>query len=160
MDMSSKVGFVIIATMTAACAAPPPPKPPTHPARAERVERSPDREARVEVKMPTLPEGASCRAARSAYIETWQLEAGSGKADLSEGQFGMVLGRGHYIQRCDVPDDYQVNICAAVRNGQVLGATVSTSPRAPRLERCIDRSVRNMGFPVHPRLDITRTVFR
>jgi hypothetical protein len=28
------------------------------------------------------------------------------------------------------------------------------------LERCIDRSVRSLDFPVHPRMDVTRTVFR
>jgi hypothetical protein len=121
---------------------------------------APDREARSEVKIPKLPKSASCRQAQSAYIESWRLEEGGQRADLTEGQFGMVLGRGHYLDSCRVPERYEVSICAAVQNGEVLGATVATAPRAPHIERCIDREVRGLDFPAHPRLDITRTVYR
>ncbi len=150
----------MLVAMMAGCAPPPAPVRPAPPVEVAAAPPRPDREARVEVKMPRLPHNASCQQARSAYVESWQLEDGAQRADLSEGQFSMVLGRSHYFDRCGVPARYEVKICAAVQNGQVLGATVALSPRHPLLERCIDRNVRALDFPVHPRMDITRTVFR
>ncbi|MCA9618692.1 MAG: hypothetical protein KC731_06715 [Myxococcales bacterium] len=119
-----------------------------------------DREARIEVKMPDLPDGASCAEAATAYRESWSLDGHDQRADLTEGQYAMILGRDRYFQHCELPARYEVAICAAVQNGQVLGASVSTSPRSPRHEACIDRSLRALDFPVHPRMDVTRTVFQ
>jgi hypothetical protein len=112
------------------------------------------------IEVPPLPEHASCREARAAYVESWDIEAGAIRPDLSRGLYGSVLGRGHYFESCNVPDDTEISICAAVQNGQVLGASVATTPRAPRLERCIDQGVRALNFPDHPRMDVTQTVFR
>jgi len=114
----------------------------------------------VEVDLPRLPKDASCRRARAAYVERWQMLGAKHQADVSRGQFGAVLGRGSYFDHCRVPPRYEVSICAAVQHGQVLGATVSTRPRARRLERCIDGGVRKLAFPVSPRMDVTRTVFQ
>jgi hypothetical protein len=136
-----------------------PERPSLRVVKKQRQSERPAREARVEVKIPEMPRSASCRQVRNAYIESWALEDGAQRADLTEGQFGMVLGRGGYLARCRVPERYEVSICAAVQNGHVLGATVSTSPRSRHIERCIDKRVRNLDFPAHPRLDVTRTVF-
>lgn len=150
----------VLAAITAACGPPEAPATPALRIVTQPERPRPDREARVEVKMPALPAHASCQQARSAYVESWRVEEGEQRVDLSEGQFSMVLGRSQYFDRCGVPDRYEVKICAAVQNGQVLGATVSVSPRHPLLERCIDKNVRALDFPVHPRMDVTRTVFR
>lgn len=114
----------------------------------------------VEVKLPELPARASCRQARAAYVESWELASDAMDPDLSRGQFGMILTRDHYFDHCGVPARYEVSICAAVQHGRVLGATVATKPRAPWLERCIDRGVRELSFPEHRRMDVTETVFR
>mgnify|MGYP006969465198 CR=1 FL=1 len=118
-----------------------------------------EREAFVDVKLPELPKDASCGRAQRAYADEWRIGDHTGKPDLTNGQFGTVLGRGHYFDGCRVPRTVEVRICAAVQDGEVKGATVSTSPRAPQLERCIDRGVRALSFPAHPRMDVTQTVF-
>jgi hypothetical protein len=121
---------------------------------------STDGPERIEVAMPKLAADASCRQARAAYVETWELARGQRAADLSRGQFGMILSRDSYFNHCRVPARFEVSICAAVQNGQVLGATVATKPRAPWIERCIDQGVRELSFPDSPRMDVTTTVFR
>lgn len=154
------VASIVSLSMTACSSAEAPvPRAPELPAAPEPAE---DREppAPITISLPDLSERASCKQARSAYVETWEIEGGNGAADLTRGQFGMVLGRNTYFDHCGVPARYEVSICAAVQNGQVLGATVATKPRAPRLERCIDRGVRDLVFPAHPRMDVTETVFR
>ena len=130
--------------------APPPP--------VERIDEPEEKEARIEVKMPALPGNASCRQARSAYHDAWAIE-GAQRADLTRGQFGSVLARNSYFSSCRVPSRFEISICAAVQNGEVLGATVRTSPRAPLYERCIDKGVRKLNFPASPRMDVTTTVF-
>ena len=144
------------------CAHPDPeiPAEEERPVAVVKIRKAATKPAKTLVEMPDLPSDASCSAARSAYAEAWSLEDGSERPDLSRGQFGSVLARGSYFDGCRVPARYEVSICAAVQNGQVLGATVRTSPRAPRLERCIDEEVRSLSFPMHPRLDVTTTVFR
>lgn len=115
-------------------------------------------EAPIEVELPDLPSNASCQRARSAYHDAWSL-AGGQRADLTNGQYGSVLARNGYFRSCNVPARYEIEICAAVQNGEVQGATVKTEPRNPRIEKCIDRGVRKLHFPTHPRMDITTTVF-
>jgi hypothetical protein len=139
------------------------PEAPTPVVVERAVERrvEPPEEAPIDLAAAKLPLNATCSDARDAYHEAWALEAGDErKADLSRGQFGSVLARNTYFDACNVPERVGVEICAAVQNGRVLGATVRTSPRAPMLERCIDRGVRGLHFPVHPRLDLTTTVFQ
>ncbi len=135
---------------------PRPQKPRT--VREEPVLEPQEKEAHVEVKMPALEDDASCKEARAAYREAWSIE-GSQRADLTNGQFGSVLARSRYFESCKVPSRYEISICAAVQNGEVLGATVRTSPRSPKHERCIDRGVRELRFPTSPRMDVTKTVF-
>ncbi|MEQ9321626.1 MAG: hypothetical protein RIF41_20840 [Polyangiaceae bacterium] len=151
--------IVSLSMMACTGTEPPPARNPEQPAAPEPV-REAERPAPITIALPDLSEHASCKQARSAYVETWEIERGEGAADLTRGQFGMVLGRNTYFDHCGVPARYEVSICAAVQNGQVLGATVATKPRAPRLERCIDRGVRDLVFPAHPRMDVTETVFR
>jgi hypothetical protein len=126
------------------------------------AEASPEKEEpkaeQIEIDMPDLPAHASCRQARAAYHDAWSL-AGEQRADLTNGHYGSVLARNRYFASCRVPSRYEIRICAAVQNGEVQGATVRTSPRAPHYERCIDAGVRKLAFPVHPRMDVTTTVF-
>jgi hypothetical protein len=112
------------------------------------------------VALPDLPGRASCKQARAAYVEHWSIGDDQGMPDLTAGQLAGVLGDGHYLAECRVPSLVEVSICAAVQQGRALGVTVVTRPRAPRLERCVDAAVRELGFPVHPRMDVTQTVFR
>ena len=113
----------------------------------------------VELPKVALSNDAGCDEARQAYVESWRIAEANGRPDLTAGQFGAVLGRGSYFDRCDVPPAMQVSICTAVQHGQAVGVTVATLPKAPRVARCIAKGVRALQFPAHPRMDVTRTVF-
>lgn len=142
-----------VKTQPAISKAPAPPDTDTELAAAPE-----ENEARIEVKIPALPKNAGCKQAQNAYSDAWAIE-GKQRADLTRGQFGAVFARNSYFAPCKVPSRFEISICAAVQNGEVLGATVRTSPRAPRYERCIEQGVRRLRFPASPRMDVTKTVF-
>lgn len=108
---------------------------------------------------PTVSSGQSCEAAMDAYNEEKVLGEKGGQADISAGQYGRVLNGGGYFSHCGVPNSMAVNICAAVQNGRAVGVTVSTQPNDPKKVACIASAVRNINFPSHPKLDVTRTRF-
>src|SRR5690606_38022440 len=106
------------------------------------------------VSRPQLGGGMSCEGARAAYVENYDKSA---PPDLSAGAYGAVLNRGTYLNSCGVPPSMSVSICAAVQNGRAVG--VRTDPPNGGISSCISGAVRGMGFPAHPRLDITTTHF-
>ena len=107
---------------------------------------------------PILGGGMSCEAAQAAYVEEMKIGT-KGQADLTAGQYGAVLNNGAYLSRCGVPENMSVSVCAAVQNGRAVGVSVNTNPRNPGISSCIAAQVRGMGFPSHPKLDVTRTSF-
>lgn len=108
------------------------------------------------VSRPQLAGGMSCEGARAAYVENYDKAA---PPDLSAGAYGAVLNRGTYLNSCGVPPSMSVSICAAVQNGRAVGVSVRTDPPNGGIASCISGAVRGMGFPAHPRLDITTTFF-
>jgi hypothetical protein len=109
--------------------------------------------------IPTVAGGQSCEAAVDSYNEEKVIGQQGGQADLTAGQYGRVLNGGGYFSHCGVPNSMSVNICAAVQNGRAVGVTVSTQPNDARKVACITAAVRNINFPSHPKLDVTRTRF-
>ncbi len=133
---------------------------PSGPRATRRAAKSKAAPKPIEVALPALPPNASCRLARSAYVERWQMEAGDVPPDLSRGQLASVLSSGRLLKACRVPHNVEVRVCAAVHEGRVMGATVKTAPWVPQLVRCLDKRVRALNFPRSPRMDVTNTVFR
>lgn len=108
---------------------------------------------------PVLAGGGSCEGAAAKYSEEYKIGGNNGPPDLTAGAYGAVLNKGTYLNSCGVPPSTSVNVCVAVQNGRAVGVTVSTDPPSPGLNSCIAGAVRSLGFPSHPRLDITRTSF-
>lgn len=107
--------------------------------------------------IPILSGGMSCEAAQAAYVEEIKM-SGSGQADITRGQYAGIMNNGAYLNRCGVPSNVGVSICAAVQNGRAVGVTVSTTPNHPS-RSCISSQVRGMSFPSHPKLDVVRVNF-
>jgi hypothetical protein len=108
---------------------------------------------------PVVAGGGSCEAARNAYV----LEYGNHNdtpPDLTAGAYGAVLNRGTYLNSCGVPPSMSVSICAAVQNGHAVGVTVRTDPPNGGISGCIRGQIFGMGFPSHPRLDVSTTMFK
>jgi len=108
---------------------------------------------------PVLGGGGSCEAAVARYSEEYKIGGNSGAPDLTAGAYGAVLNKGTYLNSCGVPPSMGVNICVAVQNGRAVGVTVSTDPPNGGIQSCVAGQVRSLGFPAHPRLDVTRTSF-
>lgn len=108
--------------------------------------------------IPSVSAGQSCEAAMDSYNEV-KVMGEQGQADITSGQYGRVLNSGSYFSHCGVPFSMSVDICAAVQNGRAVGVTVSTQPSDAKKATCIANAVRNLNFPSHPKLDVTRTRF-
>jgi eukaryotic-like serine/threonine-protein kinase len=107
---------------------------------------------------PVLRGGMSCEQAMDTYVT--ELKMSGNKPDLTAGSFGSILNNGGYVIGCGAPMSMTVNICAAIQNGRAVGVSVSTDPPNPGIASCVAGRVRGMGFPSHPALDVTRTVFK
>jgi outer membrane biosynthesis protein TonB len=126
------------------------------------------REPPVDDASPAPPRAASdaaslpsCEAAAASADET--LDFGSTRRqrapDLTRDAFARVLENGAYLGRCPIPASTALEICAAVRDGKVVGLSVSSQPRSPAITACVRRAVAALRFPHSSRLDVTRTRF-
>ncbi|HEY3497555.1 MAG TPA: hypothetical protein VGK73_22815, partial [Polyangiaceae bacterium] len=112
--------------------------------------------SRDEAPASSLP---SCESAAAAANETIDLGAGRGAPDLTRDAFASVLENGSYLARCAIPARTALDICAAVRDGKVVGVSVTSAPRSPAVNACVRRAVSTLRFPHSGRLDVTRTRF-
>jgi hypothetical protein len=79
--------------------------------------------------------------------------------DLPAEAFSRVLNHGGYLSGCSIPDDTALDICVAVKEGQVRGVTVRASPPNARVSACVGAAVARLRFPHSSRLDVARTRF-
>ena len=108
-----------------------------------------------------VPRGPSCEDAYRDYVASTAFN-GKQTGDRPEvpvEAYGDVLNYGSYFSHCPLEDRAEVSICAAVQNGRARGVTVTTSPRLPDAEACIDHAVRGLHFPPHPKMEVARTFF-
>jgi hypothetical protein len=125
-------------------------------AQAPKVAVTEERKAR-EAPAVSLP---SCESAAAAANETLDLRAAQGAPDLTREALASVLEHGAYLGSCALPAHTTLDICAAVRDGRVVGVTATTEPRSPTVNACVRRAVAALSFPRSARLDITRTRFQ
>lgn len=105
--------------------------------------------------------GTSCEEAVHAYVDTLgPRSADAGPPEQTAGQYGAVLNRGAYFAHCAIPNDVEIRICAAVREGRVEGVTATTKPLDSKQSECVADAVRSLTFPARPLLDVTRTTFQ
>lgn len=126
----------------------PPPSEPSPALQAHRVDDAPSAPSSL----------TSCEAALAAYNESLDL-SGRNVPDLPRAAYAAVLENGGYLLRCGVPSKMSIDICAAIQEGRAVGVTIVTNPPSARVRACVAAAVRSLRFPVHPRLDVTRTRF-
>jgi hypothetical protein len=146
----------------------PSPRASEQPTPSAREEES--KERRSEILTPALNQQRgrdaaragslpSCESVVAAANETMDLGSTLGAPDLTRGAFAAVLENGRYLARCAVPARTQLEICAAVREGRVVGVSATTEPRSPEINACVRSAVAALRFPVNSRLDVTHTRF-
>jgi hypothetical protein len=109
--------------------------------------------------VPILAGGMSCEAAQAAYVEEIKIGGSGVPADITGSQYAAILNGGGYLNGCGLSSSMGVDVCVAVQNGHAVGVTVRTSPHNGGVAGCIAGHVRGLSFPVHPKLDVTRTHF-
>ncbi len=109
--------------------------------------------------VPLLAGGMSCESAQAAYVEEINIGGSKVPADITSAQYGSILNGGGYLNGCGLSGSMGVDVCVAVQNGHAVGVTVRTQPHNGSVASCIASHVRGISFPVHPKLDVTRTHF-
>jgi hypothetical protein len=79
--------------------------------------------------------------------------------DLTNDQLSGPLQNGAFLNTCGVPNSMHVQINAVVKMGHAIGVSVSTNPPNGGIAACIDRSVRNIAWPVSSKADGVHTSY-
>jgi hypothetical protein len=86
-------------------------------------------------------------------------QGGGGGPDLTNAQLSAPLAHSSFVVSCGTPDDMKVTVRVAVKMGVPIGVTVATSPPNGGIAACIDRSVRGLRWPAHPKTDFVTTTY-
>jgi len=70
-----------------------------------------------------------------------------------------ILNNGAYLNRCEVPEDSAIDICAVVKDGGATGVTVELSAGTENQANCVADAVRGLAFPAHEAASVPRTHF-
>jgi hypothetical protein len=66
--------------------------------------------------------------------------------NLSRSPIGSLLDTHAWTKPCRGPGHIRVNLCVAIKAGQLVGASVTTEPRVASTERCIVRAVASVPY--------------
>jgi hypothetical protein len=102
--------------------------------------------------------GTSFESALDNNNETITMGGGPGQADLTNAQLAAPMQRLN-VGACGAPDSMKVTVRVAVKMGRAVGVSVFTNPSDPGVASCIDRSVRGLSWPAHPKMDSFTTVY-
>ena len=101
----------------------------------------------------------SCEQAIASAHQDIDFSAGNGTADLPTNVIAAVLENGAWLSTCNVPASTTLDVCVAIRGGNVIGASVTARPQNPELAGCVRRRASGLQFPYSSHVDIARTRF-
>lgn len=105
------------------------------------------------------PSGMSYEQALASNVQEINMGAGRGGPDLSDAQLSAPMRSGAFLSACGTPNSTKVTVKVAVKNGRAVGVSVSTNPSNPAIASCIDRHVRGLSWPPHPKMDTLTTSY-
>jgi hypothetical protein len=99
--------------------------------------------------------GMSYEEAISKNVQEVNLGGGGGAPDLTDAQLvGPINARvPEILASCGVPSSTKLTIKVAIKQGRAVGVTVITNPPNPSAAGCVDRGVRGITWPAHPKMD-------
>jgi hypothetical protein len=101
----------------------------------------------------------SCEAAIASANQDVDFSQGNGTADLPTTTIAAVLENGAWLSSCEVPASTALEVCVAIRGGNVVGASVGSRPANASVNACVRRRASALQFPYSSHLDIARTRF-
>ncbi len=109
---------------------------------------------------PTGPARMTCEGAIRAYRDAVLSGDAGPPRPVGRDGHAAILENGIYLRECDVGDDLAVDVCAAIREGRVVGVTIQTAPHRPAVARCLARAVLAIELEdAEPTLDVTQVRF-
>jgi hypothetical protein len=105
------------------------------------------------------PAGKSYEAAIAGNHEQVTIGAASGAPDLTDAQLAGPMRNAAFLGTCGTPDSTHVTVKVAIRAGRAIGVSVYMNPPKPEIAGCIDRSVRNLAWPVNGKMDSFVTTY-
>jgi hypothetical protein len=111
---------------------------------------------RTEARNHALP---SCEAALESAHQDVDFSQGNGTADLPTSVIAAVLENGAWLGSCGVPKSTALDVCIAIRGGNVIGASVASRPPNAELTACVRGRASSLQFPYSSHVDIARTRF-
>ena len=143
------------------------PRPPAAPRTSELAPAEPGAFDRApEAPAPPPPPRAearsrlpSCEAALEAAHQDVDFSQGNGTADLPTAAIAAVLENGAWLSSCGVPPNTSLEVCVAIRGGNVIGASVTSRPPSSDVTACVRRRASSLQFPYSSHVDIARTRF-
>ena len=103
--------------------------------------------------------GRSYEAVIASKNEQLSIGGGSGAPDLTDAQLAGPMRNATFLGACGAPDSMHVTVKVAIRGGRALGVSVYTVPPNPQIAGCIDRSVRDLAWPVNAKMDSFVTTY-
>lgn len=104
-----------------------------------------------------FPAGMSYEAALASNVQEVNMGGAQGAPDLSNAQLSAPMNNTAFLNSCGVPDSMKVTVKVAVKNGRAVGVSVYPNPANPGVASCIDRHVRGLSWPSHPKMDSLTT---
>jgi hypothetical protein len=116
----------------------------------------PEPRPRVDARNQGLP---SCEAAIESAHQDVDFSQGNGAADLPTSAIAAVLENGAWLSSCSVPASTSLDVCVAIRGGNVIGASVVSRPANAEVTACVRRRASSLQFPYSSHVDLARTRF-
>ena len=90
-----------------------------------------------------------------------QIDIGGPKGgpDLTDQQLSGPMRNASFLGSCGAPDSMKVTVRVAIKMGRAAGVSVYTTPANPAVASCVDRAVRNLAWPVNPKMDSLTTTY-
>lgn len=105
------------------------------------------------------PGGMSYEAALASNNQEITIGQKAGGPDLTDAQLAGPMRNAAFLGSCGAPTSMKVTVKVAVKMGRAIGVTVVTNPGNPAIASCIDRAVRGLAWPAHPKMDTMTTSY-
>jgi hypothetical protein len=79
--------------------------------------------------------------------------------DLTDLQLSGPLRNATFLNSCGAPDSMHVTVKVAIKMGRAVGVSVYTTPANGGVASCVDHAVRNLAWPVNPKMDSFVTTY-
>jgi hypothetical protein len=105
------------------------------------------------------PSGLSYEAALASNNQEVTIGAAAGGPDLTDAQLHGPMRNAAFISGCGAPDSMKVTVKVAIKNGRAVGVSVYSNPPNPGVSSCVERHVRGLSWPPHPKMDSFVTTY-